>query len=51
MPIREPHALRCETIHVWRGDLFAAVETGVGVALIVGHDDDQVRGPALGGAK
>ena len=46
--LREPHATRGERVEIRRGDL-AAVATDVGVADIVGHDDDEVG--ALGGGK
>ena len=45
MPVRETHPLRCEAIHVRRGDFGAlrVVRMHVAVAEVIGEDDDNVR--------
>ena len=44
MPIREPHALRGEAVHIRRRDLAAVriVRLHVAIPEIIGEDDDEV---------
>ena len=44
--VLEPHALPGERVEVWRLDLGIAVRPQIAVALVVGHDDDDV-GPRI----
>jgi len=40
--IAEANALTCQPIQMRRGNVFAALEPKVGIALVIGDDDQQI---------
>ena len=49
MKIRKADGLRMEAVKIWRFERFIAVNSKVAIALVVGHDQDDV-GALVGGA-